>query len=270
VKKSCNHFGGIFIYLTHQASYPVSAFYRLIVFVLIATSFSSCRVVYRTLLGVDMTPGWKTDQQIEKDIKKRKILEGQAYVLDTASYYNLVVSKVREDLAVLELDSSEAGKVAYKARGKLAKDNLQPTQVRYFDRNGNAIFKLVNCYIDPPIPMRWNVEGCFDAFPPQIDIPELNQGNQSLDYFLPHIKTLNGESVVQADLPLSDYYGIVFWNDFMIRPSKKLIKTLRRYDQDHTGQTTTFLYVNNHNAEIWTKMDAENRRKVLEYLEEKD
>jgi hypothetical protein len=34
-----------------------------------------------------------------------------------------------------------------------------------FDDEGNPLYKMVDCYIDPAIPMNWNKYGSFHEFP---------------------------------------------------------------------------------------------------------
>lgn len=71
-------------------------------------------------------------------------------------------------------------------------DDLEATQVWFFTHDGKEIFKLANCYIDPPIPMNWNVNGCFDAFPPHNSEENLDVHNFDLTYILTHCTTLSG------------------------------------------------------------------------------
>jgi hypothetical protein len=77
---------------------------------------------------------------------------------------------------------------------------------------------------------------------------------------------LEGDSVKFSDLPNSDYYVVVFWNSFFLKPSKKLIKTVNKYIDSHPEVKIEPLYVNNHNAELWSNMDSVQKAKVVEYL----
>lgn len=231
---------------------------------------AGCGPTYRVLLGLDNRPKWKSEKAIAKDFKKRKIPENQQYVLDTASYSNAVKAELRDRLEAMEGDTVPLDSSVVKQMFKVANDNLQPVQVRWFNSSGEPIFKLVNCYIDPPIPMRWNVEGSFDTFPPHNDIEYLQLGNKPLEYFLPHIQTVSGLLVTLSELPEADYYAVVFWNDFFIRPSKKLIKLLKEYDQEHGEQETHYLFVYNHNAQIWSRMTAEQQESAREQWREEE
>lgn len=181
------------------------------------------------------------------------------FVLDTSSYHKAVIS----DWGALKSDSTLRDSMSLIRMRKVFNDDLQPVQVRYFDGLGNPLFKLVNCYIDPPIPMTWNVEGCFDYFPPRINIPALNDFNQSIQYFLPHIMDLSGRRLESlGHLPKADYYVMVFWNSFFRRPSKRLVSTIKRHIDRNKDQQVFVLYVNNHHAELWQRMTPEQKRLV--------
>lgn len=56
---------------------------------------SGCSVSYRLLLGVDISPQWRSHSQIEKDFKRYRIKQDAVYVLDTASYTASVRARVQ-------------------------------------------------------------------------------------------------------------------------------------------------------------------------------
>ena len=226
---------------------------------ILATSLTGCGVMYSVLLGVDSTPNWNSNKEIAKQAKRYKIPAEYNLTLDTAAYYDglsEIYSSRAKELTITEEDSSE-----YFALKRVLKDDTQPTQFRLFDKNGSEIFKIVNCYVDPPIPMNWNVQGCFDAFPPRIDIESLNSHNYDLNFLLRSSSTADGKPIALTDLPESDYYGVILWNDFFQRPSRKLIKTVRKYIED-SGQSIHIIYINNQNAYLWQVMDSEIKEKV--------
>jgi len=116
--------------------------------------------------------------------------------------------------------------------------------------------------------MSWNVNKCFDTFPPKIDIPALNNNNnKDLGFLLPHIMTVDGKPIVMSDLPSADYYVIVFWNSFFRRPSNRLIKTIKKMVKEHPEVKTMVLYVNNHNSEIWNRLSPAQRELVQKTLQ---
>ena len=229
---------------------------------------NSCGMVYRSILGIDITPKWKTINEIKKDFDKRKIPNNQRFVLDTASYSNLVNLEMNKRIEELKSDSANYDSLEIERIYENAKNDLQPVQVRYFSNNGEAFFKMINCYVQPLIPMTWNVEGCFDIFPPKTISYLENDENKNLEFFLPHIKTLDGDSIKLKSLPKADYYAIVFWNSFMIKPSNKLISVLNKYDEKNLNQNTYFLFVNNHNAEIWSYCNNQQKADIVMELKE--
>lgn len=221
---------------------------------------SSCSIAYRVLLGVDSTPSWKSDKHVQRDFKHANLPAAQSYVLDTASFYKATIAFYRTGFDSTPQTSSDSLK--QNRLRKALNDDLQPVQIRFYDAKGTPLFKLVNCYLDPPIPMRWNVAGSFDQFPPANDIAQLNDFLLPMDFFLPHLQPLSTDSQSPKALPAADYYAILMWNDFMIRPSRKLIKSMRDYQKQHADKKIHFLYVNNHNAYLWPMLDSAGQAEV--------
>ena len=229
---------------------------------------SSCSLIYRGVLGVDLSPQWMDDKDIVKKQNKLEIQSDFHLVLDTASYTNSIKEMMQMQMDSLPKDTSiMTKKLKYKV-GSVANDDLQPTQVRLFTREGNEIFKLVNCYVDPPIPMDWNVDSCFNAFPPHLSGLVINTHNYDLDFLLRHTSDMKGNSVEISDLPEGDYYMVVMWNSFLIRPSKKLIGEVKDYIAANSERNIVLIYINNHNQQIWGQLDAETRKLVFEYEQE--
>jgi len=220
---------------------------------------SSCGSAYKVLLGVDTTPSWNTKDEIIKQAKKYKIPSKYSFTLDTATYFdglrNIYKSAFKE-LNILNQDSSEFFNLK-----KALKDDTQPVQFRLFDNKGTEIFKIVNCYVDPPIPMNWNVDGCFDSFPPRTAIQTLNIHNYGLDFLLSHSSLLDQGKLTINKLPKANYYGVIIWNEFFRRPSRRLIKTVKKYIQE-SEESIVLIYINNQNAYLWAIMDSENKEKV--------
>ncbi len=79
------------------------------------------------------------------------------------------------------------------------------------------------------------------------------------DFILRNIRNLKGEPIAKPDLGQADYYVVVFWNDYMVRPSKSLIKTLRNYHKQHPDKQIRMLYVNNTNAFIWPLLSEKDK-----------
>ncbi len=220
---------------------------------------SSCGLSYRVLLGVDTTPSWNTDDEIVKQAKKYEIPSKYNLVLDTVNYFNGLRGIYKNAFSALNIineDSSEYFNIR-----KALKDDTQPVQFRLFDSIGVEVFKIVNCYVDPPIPMNWNVDACFDSFPPRIAIQTLNIHKFGLDFLLSNTSLLNHCRLTMNTLPKADYYGVIIWNNFFKRPSKRLIKTVRKCFQD-SNESIVLIYINNQNAYLWELMDSKSKEKV--------
>ena len=112
--------------------------------------------------------------------------------------------------------------------------------------------------------LNWNINGCFDTFPPRIDIESLNSHLYDLNFLLECSSTLDDRKIAFTDLPQSDYYGVILWNDFFQRPSRKLIKTVKKYIED-SGQSVHLTFINNQNAYLWQVMDSATKEKVKTY-----
>ena len=221
---------------------------------------SGCSLLYRTLLGVDASPQWKSSKQVLREFEKAKLPTANSYVLDSASLYRATIAFYRTDYD--SFPKTAADSLQQNRLNKALNDDLQPVQIRFFEPSGKPVFKLVNCYLHPPIPMRWNVAGSFDHFPPANDIAQLNDFLLPIDFFLPHLQPLSPASGSLLALPKADYYAILLWNDFMIRPSRKLLKSMRDYQKQHPDKKIHFLYVNNHNANLWPMLDSAGQAEV--------
>lgn len=257
---------------SRRPGFPICKPFFLCFLVLSVCCVTGCRVVYRTLLGVNVQPKWMTDEKVAREFERKGVPTDQAFVLDTASYDRAVRTRYKDEVKRIYPKGPENkdDSVVVKGMWKHTADDLQPVQVRYFDAGGRSIFKLVNCYLDPPIPMRWNVEGAFDHFPPQPIAALRAVEDDSLSFFLEHMHHLDGSSVVQSSLPEADYYVVVFFNRFMVRPSRKLLRTVRRYHKRHPSENLHVLYVHNHNAQIWGMMGPEQREAAKEVLAGRD
>ena len=144
------------------------------------------------------------------------------------------------------------------------KDQLQPVQVHYFDKNGKAIYWMINCYVDPVFPkMNWNCEQSLDVFPPRPFSPLNDKFYHDLDFFLPHLRDTANQAPSFNDLPASDYYVLILWNDIFKRPSSSLIHTIQKYNKKQKDVKIHTLYASNHNEYLWTIMDSTNRARVM-------
>ncbi len=225
---------------------------------------TGCGLAYKVLLGVDTHPEWETDGETARQAKKYKIPAEYNLLLDTVGYYRglkEIYSSLAKGLTISESDSS-----AYFMLKKVLKDDTQPVQFRLFNKEGSEIFKIVNCYVDPPIRMDWNVEGCFDNFPPTIEEESLNFHYFDLDFLLTHASSMSQKKLSISDLPQADYYGVVLWNNFFQKPSRNLIKTARKKMTD-SNQSVCLIYISNHNAYLWQAMDSKQKEEIKKWTQ---
>lgn len=236
-----------------------------IVLFFVISACISCNLVKRSILGIDTSPDWLIGKEIVKEFDRKKIPSDNRFVLDTVSYRKSLLKNLTLDLKKMDLSNSTDSLYKSKLK-KIIKDDLQPVQVRYFDASYNQIFKIVNCYVDNPISMDWNVNNCFGVFPPKIDFEDLNNDHKNLNFFLEHIYTIDGKKLAPESLPKADYYVIVFWNSFFKRPSRKLIHTIKEYNAKHKDKNAFIMYVNNQNAQIWSKIDSTQKKEILNQI----
>jgi hypothetical protein len=115
--------------------------------------------------------------------------------------------------------------------------------------------------------MNWNVNECFNEFPPSIDIESLNSHNYDLRFLLSCSKTIDKNELNLTDLPKSDYYGVIIWNEIFQRPSRKLIKTVKEYIED-PAKSVQLIFINNQNAYLWQVMDPRTREEIKTALQQ--
>lgn len=236
-----------------------------LIIILVVLVVSGCGLTYRVLLGVDSTPNWNTKKVMVRRAKKLNIPEEFNLVLDTAIYYQ----GIKEIYAKLQdsLKSSPKDSLDYFLSREAFKDDTQPVHFRLFDKGGKEVFKIVNCYIDPVIPMNWNVKGCFNQFPPKIDIINLNAHYFDLNFLLGVSSKLTGDKITFSDLPKADYYAVILWNDILKRPSKKLIQLIQEYTSKQS-ESIQLIYINNQNSYLWEVMEDKYKEEVIKKYEE--
>jgi hypothetical protein len=173
----------------------------------------------------------KTEKQISKYAKKIGIPGKDLYSLDPAfAYY------------IFKLDSAK-----FKVQ---VKNHYQPLQVLYFDENGTLAKFFINCYAGGFPSLAWNKTGKLNSFPPKDQAPIdtiLNFKKQ-----LTYIKTIDSSNLDALKLDNSSYKVFVYWNIFMRKHSKKLIKEIKKNcSLIKDGKTVKIIYVNNDNWFAW-------------------
>lgn len=188
--------------------------------ILVALLLSSCM---QTLYGI-RKPVPLSDAEIVAQAQKFRIPCSRLYVLDTL--HLLWVHRLQQ-----------AGFAS------TAKQQHQPLQVKYFDDKGRLLSQHVNCYAQSFPNLRWNRQHAFDQFPPP--------GNCDADSLFTFgvqqrwVRPLACSHAIDSSNPA--YYAVVYWNKFMGRQSKRLIRLVQRNAARYGDQKINIIYVNNDN-----------------------
>lgn len=187
--------------------------------------FSSCS----TLLGIK-NPVIVSEEDIIQRAKKYKIPLQDCYELD--SNYLLLFLKILQQQPA-----------------KRFKDFSQPLQIKYFDTDDGRLQSWhINCYADrgPAVillGLDWNKQGRMKHFPPlqQAPFDSVLSLKEQLSYMRPLRTTL---PVKAEDY---DYIVVVYWNMWMGRHSRRIIKAAKKNIRRAGDLRVKLLYANNEN-----------------------
>jgi hypothetical protein len=129
------------------------------------------------------------------------------------------------------------------------KNLLQPLQVLYFDASGTLISYHVNCSVGGFPNLKWNRFGDFNEFPAAKYV-ELDTMTQLNNHLL-HINPLNNAPF--PDLRTYDCTVLVYWNGFMGRQSKRLVRVVQENVRLSKDKKVMVIYVNTDN--FWAKAE---------------
>ncbi len=178
----------------------------------------SCSVI----LGV-RNPKHLSDLEISKVSSKLKIPNNDSYALDT-TYLKFLLS----------LDTSK-----YKEEQK---NHYQPLQALYFDKNGDLKKFYINCYAGG-FPLKWNRNGNLDSFLPKDQAPLDTILNLTKQFsFLRKVNDSNSKLVIDNSV---DFYVIIYWNNFMRKHSRRLIKLIKENCAKSLQYNVKIIFVNN-------------------------
>ncbi len=198
-------------------------FFLLLILVVVIFGFASCQTIMNVAYGMK-NPEPIDEKTILHYSKKFNIPIADCYELDSTYF-----------LFLTSLDTTH-----FLAQQK---NHYQPLQVLYYDKSTQLQSFQVNCYAGGFPNLQWNRDEIFTTFPPAQQAP--------LDSILPygdHLKYIQPLSQTKDFSAGSyDYIVIVYWNKFMGRQSKRLI----RYVQDNSklvaDKNVKIIYVNNDN-----------------------
>jgi len=123
-------------------------------------------------------------------------------------------------------------------------NHYQPLQVLYFNKKGELLSFHANCFAGGFPNLNWTRDNHFQHFPPQTAAP--------LDSIFPLEKLLNftrktRDDAAKINLNNSNFYVLVYWNRFLGRQSKRLIKLVQQNAKLHPQEKVQIIYINNDN-----------------------
>lgn len=193
------------------------------IFLIFVCALTSCTSILKSLYGIREV---KTvdEATILKYAKKYYIPTTEIYEIDTA-YFSYLFS----------LDT-----VKFKAQ---IKNHIQPLQALYYDNKGYLISFQVNCYAGGFPNLKWDRNGIMTTFPPkqQAVIDSMVNLETQIKYLKP-ISQLG-----KINIETQDYVVIVYWNRFMGRQSKRLIRFVQENSMLDSGKKIKIIYANNDN-----------------------
>lgn len=131
-----------------------------------------------------------------------------------------------------------------KGQASLAKNHMQPLQALYFNKQGKMISWHINCLAEASMGrVNWNKSNVMEIFPPRSALAP--------DTILSLATLLNMISplalTTKDDKALYDYTLVVYWNSFMGRASKSLIRSVKDNLKLSGQSRVKVLWVNNQN-----------------------
>jgi len=122
-------------------------------------------------------------------------------------------------------------------------NHCQPLQALYFDKTGRLGKFYINCYAGGFPTIRWNRNGKLNVFPPKDQAP--TDTLLSLEKQVTYMTSINCSE--PPDFSKYDYTVIIYWNHFMKRHSRHLIKSIRKNCALADRFSIRLIYVNNDN-----------------------
>lgn len=190
--------------------------------ILTIVTFSSCSAIFTGIYGI------KNYKQVDE---KTIIKYSKKYNIPLADSYEL------DTTYVPYLKSFDTA--LYKEQ---IKNHYQPLQALYYDNKGELKSFQINCYTGGFPNLNWERDSIMTTFPPKKQAP--------IDSIIPletqfkYIRQLTNSKKLSTDN--FDYTIIVFWNRFMGRQSKRLIRLVQQ-NAKMSNKKIKIIYVNSDN-----------------------
>lgn len=185
--------------------------------------FTSCSSLLTSLYGIH-TPKAVNEKEIVKYVSKFNIPLAQSFVIDP-SYKNY-------------LSTFDTLKFKYQIN-----NHYQPLQALYYNKEGTLVSFQINCYAGGFPNLNWNRDGAFELFPPKKQAPI--DSILPLETQLKFINELPGSAKI--DVLNSDFVIFVYWNKYMGRQSKRLIRYVQKNASLEKNRVMEIIYINNDN-----------------------
>ncbi|MBI3502470.1 MAG: hypothetical protein HY063_11825 [Bacteroidetes bacterium] len=199
-------------------------FIRTVFALTVVFGLTSCSTIMFGLYGIK-NPGQTVDEKTILDYsKKYNIPTADSYELDTA-YISFLFS----------LDTSHYI--------KQIKNHYQPLQALYYDKSEQLQSFQINCYVGGFPNLHWDRNGILTTFPPRQQAPV--DSIVQLDTQLKYLRQLSQTKKFSSDN--YDYFVIVYWNTFMGRQSKRLIRFIQDNSKISTDKKVKIIYANTDN-----------------------
>jgi len=185
-------------------------------------------------------------------IKNSKELNDQTIIRYSEKYNIPLTENYKLDTSYLTFLSS-FDSINFKEQ---IKNHYQPLQVLYYDKKGQLESFQINCYAGGFPNLKWNRDNIMTTFPPQKQAPidSIIPLDLQLSLLQPLSKT-KGFSIENYD-----YIGIVYWNRFMGRQSKRLIHFVQENYKLAKDYKVKIIYVNTDNIFALTDIKKKKNR----------
>jgi hypothetical protein len=193
-----------------------------LIFSLLLLLLCSCNSIFYNVAGLKKSKNFKIEK-LPQYCEKYNIDYNYCYTLNTLEYKLKLENLKEKNPELFNLLS-------------------QPLQIKVFNPEGKSIGFLANCQVGGFPNLKWNRFNSFQSFPP--DFTKFN----SIDT----VFALNNELKLLNKVNKNDIHGnpsnrislIVYWSYLMGRQSKRLIKLLNEYQDEHSNQNIRIFYVN--------------------------
>lgn len=186
--------------------------------------FSGCSRILLSTYGVSK-PKQFTEKELLAWAKDYNIPQRNLFTLDS-SYFSFL-----KNIDTLKVENHHS----------YMSDRSQPLQALYYDKKGELVSYQINCYAGGFPNLKWNRNGNFETFTPKIQARL--DSTLTLKKYLTFFNKVSTSKIVSPDD--YDYVIVVYWNRFMGRQSKRLVRYVQENAKLSKNKSVKIIYVNN-------------------------